>query len=312
MSKLKFTNPVIASVLACVCCLLWGSAFPVIKISYGVLSVSADDYKAQILFAGIRFALAGILTLIFGSIISKSTLRVKKTGFYKIPVLALFQTIIQYLFFYIGLANTTGTKSSILDSVSVFFSVIIASLILKQERFTIKKLVGCLLGFTGVVLINLSTGSLTGGFKLNGEGFIVLSALSYAISTVMIKRFSVSDNPVALSGYQFTLGGVTMAVIGYALGGRVIFNSAKAVLLLMYLALLSAVAYTLWGILLKYNDVSKISVFGFMIPVFGCLLSVVLLNESVGKGSIYTIVSLALVSLGIYIVNTKNKIKASN
>ena len=305
--KKWLTNPISASLLACLCCLLWGSAFPVIKISYTLLSIAADDSKSQILFAGIRFALAGLLTIIFGSIISKKVLKIKKSGIYKIPCLSLFQTILQYLFFYIGLANTTATKSSILDSVSVFFSVIIASIILRQEHLNFKKIIGCILGFAGVVIINLSNGTLDGGFKLNGEGFILLSALSYSVSTVMIKRFSVDDNPVALSGYQFTLGGIIMMIIGFALGGKIYFNSFVSVLLLLYLSLLSAAAYTLWGLLLKFNDVSKISVYGFMIPVFGCLLSVIILKESIADNALPTIISLVLVSAGIYIVNMKSK-----
>ena len=303
------TKPVVICITACLCCLLWGSAFPVIKIGYGLLSVSSDDYMSQLLFAGLRFTLAGALTVIIGSIISKSVLRVRKQGLYKIPVLALFQTVLQYLFFYFGLAKTTGTKSSILDSTSVFFSVLIASFILRQERLSAKKIIGCVMGFAGVVLVNLSKGGFDNGVSFVGEGFIVLSALSYAVSSVMIKSFSKNDNPVALSGYQFMLGGAVMTIIGYALGGRLNFNSVNAVLVLVYLALLSAVAYTLWGILLKYNPVSAVTVFGFMIPVFGCILSALLLGESAQGSGVKTVIALALVCAGVYIVNKSSSVE---
>lgn len=310
--KKNIQKPFVVCVIACFCCLLWGSAFPIIKIGYNLLSVDGNDYMSQILFAGIRFFLAGLFTIIIGSIMTKSPVRVKRKGIYKIPVLALFQTILQYLFFYVGLAKTTGTKSSILDSTSVFFSVIIASLFLKQEKFSVKKIIGCLLGFGGVVIVNLSDGGFDASMSFMGEGFIILSALSYAVSSVLIKQYSRDDNPAALSGHQFILGGLVMIVVGIIGKGQLSFNGVKSILIVLYLALLSAVAYTLWGILLKYNPVSKVTVFGFMTPVFGCILSAILLNESIGSNSARIFFALIFVSLGIIIVNIKSKGEAND
>lgn len=302
-------NPVFLPFAAALCCALWGSAFPVIKIGYGELGIESGDYGSQILFAGVRFALAGLLTVIAGSIISGKAITVKRKSTVNIVILALFQTVLQYMFFYIGLGNTTGTKSSVLDSVSVFFSVIIAGLLLK-ERLNIRKIIGCIVGFLGVVLINLADGGLDGGFSFTGEGFIILSALSYAISSVLIKRFSQWENPVALSGYQFILGGCVLVFSGYLMGGRIHLSSSKSIGVLLYLAFLSAAAYTLWGLLLKYNEVSRVTVYGFMIPVFGCVLSVLMLNESLSGTVLETVLSLALVCAGIVIVNTKSKLPA--
>ena len=105
-----------------------------------------------------------------------------------------------------------------------------------------------------------------------------------------------------LSGYQFIIGGVIMTAAGLILGGHIKLAGAASVAMLIYLALVSAVAYSLWGILLKYNPVSKVSVFGFMNPVFGVLLSAVLLREDSSLG-INAIIALVLVCAGIYIVN---------
>lgn len=310
--KSKITNPFFLCAAACFCCLLWGSAFPVIKIGYSLLGIRADDYASQILFAGIRFSIAGVLTILFGSLVSKSAVRVKKQSAYKVIALALFQTVLQYLFFYVGLANTTGTKGSILDSTSVFFSVLIATFILKQERLTVTKVLGCLLGFAGVVAVHFSSGMAEASFNLKGDGFIILSALSYAVSSVMIKQFSKDDNPVALSGYQFILGGVIMAAVGLSLGGKLLFSGIKAVLIILYLALVSAAAYTLWGMLLKYNPVSRVTVFGFMTPVFGCILSALLLGESLADSGIKTITALLLICFGIFLVNKEKKYEGKN
>lgn len=304
------SKPLNVCLLAMICCALWGSAFPCIKIGYSLFSIQGGDYFSQILFAGIRFTLAGILIIAFGSIISKKFLFPKKSSFAKISVLSLFQTILQYIFFYIGLAHTTGTKSSIINSVSVFFAVIISSVIFKQDRLTLKKVIGCVIGFLGVVIINCSnSGGFDFNFRFSGEGFIIISSLSYAFSSVFLKKFSESENPVVLSGYQFALGGIAMTVFGIVLGGKITQADFKGIVLLIYLAFISAAAYTLWGILLKYNDVSRVAVFGFMTPVFGCLLSAIFLKEEITQTAFQIILSLLLVCLGIYAVNSKSKNK---
>lgn len=306
--KNSLNKPIVAGVIAIICCALWGSAFPAIKIGYALLGIQSEDYSSQILFAGIRFTLAGVLTVLIGSVLAKKPLKVNgRHGAQRVAELSLFQTVLQYLLFYIGLARTTGTKGSILSSCSVFFSVIIVSVILRQERLSTKKLAGAVIGFAGVVLINLSAGNVNASFSLMGEGFMILSALSYSISSVLIKRFSQYDNPVTLSGYQFALGGAVMICTGFALGGRVYLYSINSVLILVYLAFLSAIAYTLWGVLLKYNDVSKIAVYSFMTPVFGCLFSALFLHESLAGNVVRTVASLALVCIGISLVNIKEK-----
>lgn len=286
---------------AMLCCALWGSAFPCIKIGYKLFDISGTDTATQILFAGYRFILAGILTIIIGSILAKKILCPQKNALGKVFNLSMLQTVIQYLFFYIGLANTSGVKASIIEAVNVFLAILVASLIYKQEKLSGQKMIGCLVGFVGVVLVNMN--GLDFHISLFGEGFIFISTIAYAFSSVLIKRYSETENPVMLSGYQFTLGGIIMVMTGFTMGGRITEISLKAMLLLIYLALVSAVAYSVWGILLKYNPVSKVAVFGFMNPVFGVILSAFLLREKEQATGIISVVSLVLVCIGIYVVN---------
>ena len=222
----------------------------------------------------------------------------------KIFKLSMLQTVLQYFFFYVGLANTTGVKASIIEGVNVFVAVLVASLLFQQEKLTGKKIVGCLIGFAGVVIVNLG-GSMDMGFRLTGEGFIFLSTVAYAFSSVFLKRYSKDENPVLLSGYQFITGGIIMCVIGLLMGGKVHGFAAASTGMLVYLAVISAVAYSLWGILLKYNPVSKVAVFGFMNPVFGVILSALLLGEGAQAAGVKSLIALLLVSIGIYVVNKK-------
>lgn len=290
---------------ALLCCALWGSAFPCIKIGYRLFNIASSDTAAQILFAGCRFTLAGVLTVVMGSAISRQFLYPEKAALGKVLCLSMLQTVLQYLFFYIGLAHTSGVKASIIEAMNVFVSILVASLIFRQERLTWKKALGCVIGFAGVVLINLSGVNMS--MSVMGEGFIFISTIAYAFSAVLIKRFSSEYNPVTLSGYQFIVGGIILIASGALMGGRITAVSGPALALLLYMAFLSAVAYTLWGILLKYNPVSRVSVFGFMNPVFGVFLSAVLLGETDQASGITGIVSLVLVCMGIYIVNLQER-----
>lgn len=303
MKKEIMQKTAVVWLLAMVCCLLWGSAFPCVKIGYDLFRIGASDTASQIVFAGTRFFLAGVLALILGSLSQKRVLIPRKKDLPKIGVLAMFQTILQYLFFYIGLAHTTGVKSSIIEAANVFIAILIASLIFHQEKLTRRKMIGCVIGFAGVVLINLSGGGMDMSFQWNGELFILFSTIAYAMSSVFIKKYSAESDPVLLSGWQFCFGGLVMVLAGKIMGGSLTFYETACVPLLLYMAFISAVAYSLWAVLLKYNPVSRVTVFGFMNPVFGVILSALLLNENGQAFSLRGLISLILVCVGIYIVN---------
>lgn len=289
--------------LALVCTFLWGSASPCIKLGYAYFEIPSDETWTQVLFAGMRFVLAGILTILIGSVINKKPLLPSKSSAFNIVKLALFQTIIQYIFFYMGLAHNSGVKSSIINGSNTFLCILVASLVFRQEKLTIKKLAGCIIGFAGVIVVTMNGQKIDMNLSLSGEGSLFLAALSYAFSSCLIKIYSKKDNPVMLSGWQFIFGGIVMVILGFAMGGRINHISVSAVLMLFYLACISAVAYSLWGILLKHNPVSKVAIFGFTNPVFGVILSAWWLGEGGKELGFKAIVALLLVCIGICIVN---------
>ena len=289
---------------ALICCILWGSAFPCIKLGYVWMQIDTNDTAAQILYAGCRFTLAGVLTVLIGSVMQRTVLYPRKQAVPKVLCLCMLQTVLQYLFFYIGLAHTSGVKASIIEGMNVFVAILVASLLFRQETLTLRKIIGCIVGFVGVVLVNVSGQGLDLHLSLLGEGFIFFSTVSYAFSSVLIKKYSREENPVMLSGWQFTIGGLVMALSGLLMGGRLHALTPKSSAMLCYLACVSAIAYTLWSLLLKYNPISKVAVFGFMNPVFGVILSAILLGEA-DTLDLRALLALALVCAGIYIVNRK-------
>ena len=138
---------------------------------------------------------------------------------------------------------------------------------------------------------------------------MLASTVAAATSSNLAKLFSRDHDPVLLSGWQFVLGGSVLLAAGLALGGRIApadaGNPLPALALLAYLGFISAGAYSLWSVALAANPVSRVAVFGFMNPVFGVLLSAVLLGETDVVSPAVAVVALALVSAGIVIVNRR-------
>jgi len=296
-----FKNSAAVVLLAILCNMLWGSAIPFINLGYKLFAIPAGETATQILFAGCRFFLAGLLTILFTSIPQRKLVRPKSQNLHMVIVLALLQTVTQYLFFYIGVANTPSVKGAIIQGLNAFVAILVACYLFRSERMNRLKWIGGVLGVLGVIVVNLDGSGLGGSMTLRGEGFLLISMFAGACSAGAIKHFGQRENPVALSGWQFMLGGAIMAAAGFAMGGRLNPPGVGAPLVLLYLAALSAVAYTLWSVLLKHNPVSKIAVFMFLQPIFGVLLSLILYRETQVPLLRYG-AALALVCLSIVVV----------
>lgn len=302
-----WTGSMVVFWTAFVCCALWGSASPSIKIGYTLFHIPSGDTASRILFAGERFMIAGVMVIAYYSLRHRRFMMPQKGNWKYVFALASMQTIMQYVFFYMGLAYTSGVRGSVITAMGTFFSIFISVFVFHFEKLTVNRVLGSIIGFLGVFSI------VTAGAEVShtpitwrGEGAVVAAAVANAISGCLIKLFSRKEDPVILSGWQFFVGGLAMALIGKGMGGSLSPVSYKAWLLLIYMGFISAGAYTLWGLLLEYNDVSRITILGFMNPVMGVLLSAVLLQEGQETFSLRGILSMGLVSLGIILANKKS------
>ena len=291
------------------CCVLWGSASPAIKIAYQLFRIPAEDTASRIMLAGARFMIAGVMTILFGSLLSRRFLAPRKESWGRILILSLVQTVGQYYFFFMALANTSGVRGSIINASGNFIAILFAVYIFRFEKMTARKLLGCLVGFAGILLIMGGPAALLSGgaVTLAGEGAMLAADLFYGASGCLIKVFSRDENPVTLSGYQFAIGGTILLAIGSLMGGGLHFYTPECALNLLYMGFISAGAYTLWGVLLKYNPVSRVSILGFMNPVMGVLLSALFLGEGGEAFSLKGLFALLLVSAGIVIVNASGR-----
>ncbi|UFT92940.1 DMT family transporter [Pectobacterium carotovorum] len=296
-----FSDKKVVFFIATLCCLLWGSAYPAIKNGYELFHIADNDILGKLVFAGYRFAFAGLLLLVLAVLSGRSIGRFQRGQLVQLTTLGIFQTSLQYVFFYIGLAYTTGVKGSIMNATSTFFSVLLAHYLYQNDKLNINKLIGCILGFAGVMVVNINSNGMNIGFTLLGDGFVVIAAFILSASTIYGKRISQTMDPTVMTGYQLAIGGIILTISGYCTGGTLIIPDWKAVLMLGYLILLSSVAFSLWSQLLKYNRVGMVAPFNFLIPVSGTLLSAVFLNESILEWKYFF--ALVLVCSGIWLVN---------
>ena len=300
-SEKFYTNRRNIVLLATLCCILWGSAYPAIKGGYALFNIAGNDIPSKLIFAGYRFALAGLIVLAVQIMSRKNIFILKGRLIGQVTLLGFCQTTLQYIFFYVGLSYTTGIRSSIINGTGAFFSILLAHFIYKNDRLNLNKILGCIVGFIGVIIVNLNGESLFGSsFSIQGEGFVMLAAFILSAASIYGKKITKDQDASTITGYQLFIGGVVLLILGYAFGGSLSGFTLKSTSLLLYMALLSSIAFAVWTQLLKYNKVGIISVFNFLVLIFGSLLSAIFLGENIFDIKIF--ISLIFVCAGIYLV----------
>lgn len=232
--------------------------------------------------------------------------RLKNIG--QLSILGLAQTTIHYAIFYIGVSNTTGMKGSIMNATTAFFGVVLAHYVYKNDKLSPSKAIGSIIGFIGVVIVNFSADLLNFSFRFMGEGFVVIAAFIFSATGIYAKKLTNTTNVVLITSYSLLIGGIALTLLGMILGGKANHFTWESSSLLLYLALSSSASFYLWNRLLIYNKVGRVSVYNFLVPVFGAALSSIFLGETVLE--IKNIIALVLVSFGIWMVNKEDKVRS--
>lgn len=282
---------------------------PIIKIGYEDLGIVAADYGAQWLFAGYRFTLAGLLLIIFHYLVTRrkgKKEQLNKLGKGRLSRLALIQTFLQYLLLYVGLSYSTGIQGSIIVGSTSLFQMLSVRFVNSAERLTVMKITGLLLGFLGIAAVGIGKGDLSLSFGW-GELLLLGSAFFGGVGNVLAKQESRHEPVLSLTGRQMALGGLLLIVVSVPMVGVAPFPINGTLLMyLLYLSVLSAVGFGIWNTIMKYNDVGRVSMYLFLIPVFGVILSSILLGEQMSG---WVGISLSLVVSGILIVNRSVTVK---
>ena len=291
----------VAMACAVLCTVLWGSAYPVIKYGYAVMQTETTADK--LMFAGVRFFLAGLMVFVFAWIKNRRVPTVPKNRVGGVLLYGALQTGLMYSFNYIGVANTTATKTSIITAASAFFAVIFAPLFFKDEKLTALKIIGVIVGMAGILLINNNA---LDGFSFMGEGLVLISTLLNTAGSFVGKRVS-KGIVYESTAYQLMFGGAMILILAVFMGGRFVLG-VQSVLIVLYLAFVSAAAFTLWTALLVLHEAGQILVFNMLIPVTGAIWSFFILGERQIFEPLY-LVSILLTAAGIILVNMRRSEK---
>lgn len=296
-------NSLVKMLLLClVCTFFWGAGYPILKMSYAYWGVGGSDVPGKLLYASLRFLPAGFILLLVASLKKKKLAVPDKKAMPWVGLLGICQTALQYGLLYIGMAYTSGTKSSVLNQVCIFIMVLLTPVFFKGEKLTLRKILGCIAGFSGIVVMNLSGLS----FKMELGDIIVIASSCCAAAGYLISKGMPGDSDALTStAWQQITGGVILLILGLTTGGKLAVANMEGMLCLAFQVAAAAVAYSLWFYLLKNFDASTVSVSKFMTPVFGVLFSGLLLGEEILK--VTNLVALALVCTGVVVVNLKKK-----
>lgn len=295
-----FGNPAAAVGMAVVCNVLWGSAFPFIKMGYRLFAIDATDTASIMCFAGVRFMLSALLVYAGGAALRHGPLPMPKgKNLLSCCGLGLWQTAAQYTFYYSAVALLTGAMGGILNSTQSFMGVILAHFLYgKADRMTPRKAIGCALGFSGVLVATLGN---HGSGSPAGVAYMLIASVIFALAGPWNKAVTQKVDSFTVSCLNLGVGGAALLVIGLVLGGSLHPQSFDAVPVLLFLAFISGAGYVIWALLMKNNPVSRIAVFGLIIPIMNVLLSAILNGEPLFEWQY--LAALVLVCGGIYLVN---------
>ena len=284
---------------------IWGWAFPLVKLGFEEFAISQDMTGSKMLFAGIRFGLSGVIILVAAKLTNRSFAFKEShsngwlgTCLYLL-LFALLNTTLHYAAFYIGLSNSQGARAAILNSMSVFTLVILACIFFKSDKMTYKKLLGCVIGFIGILTLNLG-GKESGAFTFEGDGMIILNALCSACAGLMTRGVNKRVDVFVGTGYSLGVGGALLIIIGILLGVTLPHTSLWGFAILTMLIGISTIGFALYNKLLTCNPVGKIAIWNSLIPVVGAVTSCLCLGEPFYWK--YAVAA-GMATAGIYIIN---------
>ena len=300
-----FQRPVWAALFAFTAAFLWGWAYPFIKLGFAEFQITPEMTGSKMLFAGIRFFISGIIILSVARLTHRSfwlkesvKTKVLNSCLFLL-VFNLLNTTLHYACFYIGLSHSQGSRAAILNSLSVFVLVILACLFFKSDRLTLRKLLGCSVGFAGILALNIG-GAESGFFTLLGDGMIILNALCGASAGLMTRGVGKRVDVFVGTGYSLGIGGALLIIPGLLMGGSLPHVTVLGLFYLLMLIGISTIGFTLYNKLLTCNPVGKIAIWNSLIPVVGAVTSCLCLHEPFVWNYV---VAAMLTTAGIYTIH---------
>lgn len=298
-----FQRPFWVSAFALTAAIVWGWAYPLIKLGFQEFQITTDMTNSKMLFAGVRFFISGLIILSIALLTHRNFKLSKSNDWWFILVFSIVNTSLHYAFFYFGLSHSEGARAAILNSMGVFLVVIFACMFFKSDKLTFSKIIGCIIGFVGILALNLG-GKDSGHFTWAGDGMIIANALCSAFASLMTRGLSKRVDVFVGTGYSLALGGLSLIIPSVIIGGTLPAVTFYGIVILALLIGISTIGFTLYNKLITCNPVGKVAIYNSLIPVVGALTSCLCLGETfywkyVLAGSLAT--------AGIYIINKGKK-----
>jgi len=255
---------------AIITCLMWSTAYPFIKVGL--------QYSTPVHFAGTRFLLSGLMILPF-TVRPREYVRMLIENRSLAIWVTLLQVFINYILFYLGMDRVPGALGAVIVGSQPFVTAIVSRIMIKEERFTRAKVTTIILGLAGIVLV--SAGRQGFRFGLPGEmlGIIMIfiANISTATSNVLVSKNGKNMNPLVLSSFSLLVGGSAMFLLSFGIEevpSKPDFP-LRYWMVLAWLSFMSAFTFSKWYVLLKRPEVkvSELNLWKFIIPVFGAILS---------------------------------------
>jgi len=282
--------------LALLTMFLWGSLFPMVKLGFAAYHIK--NTADILLFAGVRFLICGAVICIFSAITDKKSYRTVVGEIVPIMLSGVFAIILHYGFTYVGLETTDSSKTALIKQIGVLFYVCFSFLFIKEDKPTVKKIVASVIGFLGIIALNISSD----GFSISvGDLLILCASFCTVFSNVISKKVFEKVSPITATGISQLFGGIVLLVIGNLMGGKVQFADNGSRWIMTYICVASVVSYCIWYGIVKNGELSKLFIIKFAEPVFACLFGALILNENIGK--IRYLIAFLLISGGILISN---------
>jgi len=235
-------------------------------------------------FSGLRFFFAA-LVLWPAVLLKKTRFPVDRTGWRVIAATSLLTIAIPYALQFWGQQYVSSGLAAVMFATVPVFTIVFAHLSIPDDRFTLQKMVGVVLGIVGVALIfsdQLRADSILAVWGCLG---FLLGAVTHALAQVLIKSRGQHIDPLAVATGQITIGGVLLCLLGISLEGNplAIDWTMQAVLSLAYLAFIgSALAFFLFYWLLRHVKVTTVTSMALIHPVVAVFAGWAVVNETLG------------------------------
>ncbi len=276
--------------------LLWGFLFPAVKLGYQVYKISTVG--DILLFAGVRFLVCGGVICAFAGVRDRKSFLSVQSAMVPVLLSGLFAIILHYAFTYIGLNLTDSSKTAILKQLGALVYSCFSFVFFQSERFSVRKIIAAIIGFCGIVVINLDGG----GFKFGiGDVFIILASFCTVASNIVSKKALRSVKPVTMTGVSQLFGGAVLGIVGLLLGGKMEMSFANCGVFAL-ICTASIFSYCLWFTVVKDGDLSHLFIIKFSEPVFAAIFGAVILQSNIFN--LQYLAAFLLISLGIWIANT--------